>query len=265
MDISLLPGLPAKTRESLRQGGINHLHQIVALNPDELRQFKGIKTSAPAIHAHARAFVEQRHVWYNPIPDRCRQSGIMFDLETNPFSGIPWSLGWSDGEGDVRIILVAGHTGKVNLPDEAIITPVPDYQTAWEVFAEAVSQSDAPIYHWSGFDAGILRSTGPLPVREQLQSRMCDLLAAFKGSVKLPVRSNSLKVVAAYFGFAWSGYEDWSQAWEDYQRWLRQGSADVLTHACAYQSDDVRALAITWRWMVDHAETLPMPDIRNRK
>jgi predicted RecB family nuclease len=249
-NIAALPGLRRETCDHLLQMGITTIEQLMAFEPEDLKQFKGIKTSAYRIHASARAFVEQQPVWYNPMPETCFQCGIHFDLETNPATGVPWSLGWSNGEDSVQIALVApGHESQLQLADGTVITFVSNSDEAWRVFADCVDAEDSPIYHWSGFDAGVLRATGPLDVRRRLESRMYDLLAAFNHSVRLPIPNSSLKTVAGYLQFAWAAYEDWWQAYQDYQHWLRGGDVETLAQACSYQRDDVQALALVWQWM----------------
>jgi predicted RecB family nuclease len=253
LDLSLVQGLRSETRKVLHRAGITTLHHIASLQPDELKRFKGIKSTAPGIHAHARAYLEGRPIWYNPLPGRCQSSGIMFDLETDPESGQPWSLGFSDGEGDTQIILVASKRAPASfMLGDITITLVRDVDEAWFTFAEAVGDREL-IYHWSGYDAGVLRKTAPPEVILELGGRMYDLLQTFNQTVKLPVKSSSLKVVGAYLGYAWEAYEDWWQAYQDYQSWLRYGDEAILTKACMYQRDDVVALAKVWRWMQDNA------------
>ena len=238
LDVSLLSGLRADTRAHLLEVGITTLEQIVALPPEDLCQFRGIKRTAPRIHAHARAWVEQKPIWYSPLPEHCHQEGFMFDLETNPWSGEPWSLSWSWGTGTVSIALVApGHNAcTLHLPDGQGVVVVPHWEDAWRVVAEAVGDDGCPIYHWSGFDAGVMRQTAP----------------AFNETVRLPVSSSSLKIVAGYLDFRWSAYDDWQQAYLDYQRWLRQQSDHNLMRACTYQRDDVLALGLVWQWLVEN-------------
>lgn len=254
LDVRRLPGLRKETREHLLQAGIVTLDQLIEFQPEDLRQFKGIKSSAHCIHASARAFIEQKPIWYTPLPERCCECGIMFDLETNPATGVPWSLGWADGMGDVQVILVASSYDRdlLRLPEGALITLVPDHEEAWYAFADVVGDSENPIYHWSGFDAGVLRATGPRDVRDRLSHRMYDLLAAFNQTVRLPIENSSLKTVARYLDFSWSAYEDWWQAYQDYQHWLRSGDPHMIAQACSYQKDDVVALALVWQWLVEN-------------
>lgn len=254
LHISILPGLSRQAKEHLQSKGITTLNQIVAMSPDALKQYKGIKTTAYAVHAQARAFVEARPVWYQGLNERCLRSGVMFDLETDPYTQLPWSWGWIDEQGAAHVLITADgrRSQTAILPDGRSILVVPDKDTAWEVFAEAICAGDCPIYHWTGFDAGVLRSTAPYRVRELLEERMFDLHRSFKQSVKFPVSGNSLKVVARYLNFEWVEYDAWDAAYWDYQRWLRHGDAPALARSCNYQTADVQALAVVWRWLVEH-------------
>lgn len=255
LDISLLSGLRQDTLRDFQQQGITTLHQIAAMQPHELCRFKGIKSTAEGFHAQARAWVQQQPIWYNCLPKIALEAGWMFDLETIPQEGNqPWSIGWGT-RGTVSIVVVTPTAPRqqLTLPNGQSITLVPDSDTAWQVFAQAVSTDQQPIFHWTSFDAAILRSTAPKVVIQALQNRLCDLHAIFKNSVKLPAESNSLKTVARYFGFQWSGYEDWFAAYRDYQAWLQTRDARKLAAACGYQGDDVLALEIVWQWLNQNA------------
>jgi predicted RecB family nuclease len=137
------------------------------------------------------------------------------------------------------------------LPGGQVVTLAPDSDSAWEIFAGAVSGEDCPIYHWSRFDAGVLRSTGPTEVRQALESRMHDLHATFKRTVSLPLKSTSIKVVSTYLGYPWPGYNAWFAAWADYAYWLDSDDREALARACMYQRADVQSLAWVWRWLVE--------------
>lgn len=163
----------------------------------------------------------------------------MFDLETHEVRGkiIPWCMGWCDVEGNTHIALV----GPVQLPEPMTlpngqsITLVPDSDSAWEVFAEAVSGSDSPIYAWTGYDVSILRGSASDDVKALVEPRFHDLNATLKQSVSLPLKSTSIKPVSAYLSFEWSGYQDWFAALQDYRYWLDSDDVNVLTRACTYQ------------------------------
>ncbi len=253
LDLGLLSGLRADTQTALRSAGISDLREIAAMHPDDLRRFKGIKSTADAHHAHARAWVAGAPVWYGDLMSQCLQGGWFFDIETDPRAGTVWSIGWSAMDGNGSIALVAPHISRphsLRLPDGHHITLVPDSATAWEVFAAGVAANALPIFHWTGFDAGVMRHSAPEAVRDALDDRLHDLHAAFNRAVKFPVKGSSLKVVAAYLGFAWSVYEAWDAAFNDYNLWLARQDETALARACAYQRDDVDALRVVWRWLV---------------
>jgi uncharacterized protein len=254
LHVSILPGLSRQAKQHLQSEGITTLDQVVAMPPEALKQFKGIKTTAHAVHAQARAFIEERPVWYQALSERCLHSGVMFDLETDPYTQLPWSWGWVDAQGEAHVLITAeGRRSQVvALPDGRTVMVVSDKDTAWQVFAESVGVNGCPIYHWTGFDAGVMRATAPYHVREKLEERMHDLHRSFKQSVKFPVNGNSLKVVARYLNFEWAEYDAWDAAYWDYQRWLRHGDLEALARSCNYQTADVQALVVVWTWLVEH-------------
>jgi predicted RecB family nuclease len=252
--IDRLYGVSWKTREQMRQAGIVTLRHVAAATPEALQRVKGIgPITAPAIRANAQAWLENRPVWYNPLPEMCHRGGMMFDLETCERAGriIPWCMGWCDEQGNAGIALVAPvqEPEPLLLPGGQVITLVPDSDSAWETFAEAMP-GGCPIYHWTGYDAGILRGTAPRAVRAQLEPRFHDLHATFKRAVSLPLGSTSIKAVASYLGFAWTGYTDWFAAYLDYRYWLDENNLEAITRACTYQRADVQSLAWVWRWLV---------------
>jgi predicted RecB family nuclease len=260
MHIDLLYGVSRKTRDHMRQAGILTLAHVITRTVDELQQVKGIgPVTAPSILANAQAWLENRPVWREPLPETCRLPGWMFDLETLESGGrtIPWCLGWCDANGTTHIALVAPvqYPETLILPDEQAVTLVPDSDTVWEVFAESVADTAGPLYHWTGYDAGILAATGPEHVKAVLGPRLHDLHKTFKTAVSLPLKSTSIKPVSAYLGYAWPGYQDWFAALLDYRHWLDTGDADVLARACMYQRADVQSMAHVWRWLNGHNQS----------
>lgn len=254
-DLSVISGLSRQAQDNLRRSGIHTVDQIACLTPADLQRVKGIKTSAPAIHAHARAFVEDRPVWYGTFPDVCCPAGYMFDLETDPYTQTPWSWGACDLDGSPFVIITAPKRppSEITLPDGRVIFTVPHQDDAWHLFAESVSYRDSSlIFHWTGFDAGITRSFAPPVVRDPLLGRMHDLHHTFKNAVKFPVSGNSLKTVARYLRFSWQEYDAWDAAYRDYRLWLSTGSLEALARACNYQQADVEALVVVWRWLVEN-------------
>jgi predicted RecB family nuclease len=256
--VTLLSRLRRDTLEDFTAAGIKTLDQIVAMQPDDLRGFRGIKTSANAVHAHARAWVEERPAWYGALHPSCRMRPGYFDIETRVEGqnvGEVWSIGWRDYEGDIQNVIVSSvaDVTPITLPDQRTITLVPDAASAWRVFAASASVCEQPIFHWTSFDAAVMKRTAPRDVTRLLSPYLCDLCKVFDDAVKLPVKGVSLKTVAPYLGFAWQGYEDWYAAWSDYLKWQRTGSIDALASATAYQRDDVEAMVVVQRWLAANA------------
>jgi len=253
--VTLLSGLRATTRKDFAKAGIQTLDQIVAMKPEDLQQFRGIKTTAHAFHASARAWVEDRPIWYGSIHPVCRMTPIYFDIETIPFQRPVWSIGWAiEGEPIHVIVVDPSHDAETcDLPSGETITLVADASSAWRFFAKAVSGSDTPLFHWTSFDATNMKSEAPIEVRDALLPRLHDLNKSFNNAVKLPIRGSSLKTVGVYFGFAWRGYDDWWAAYLDYQKWLRNRDLKALASASTYQQDDVKAMMIVRRWLVENA------------
>jgi predicted RecB family nuclease len=253
-DISVLDGLRTDTRKALRRAGIDTVHQLAALSIEELRVFNGLgKVTAPQVKAHAQAFVEQQPVWMNALP-ACH-GGFMFDLETDGLTHVPWCFGWAEGDGTLHTAVVSErhHADSVTLVDGSEAMLVPDSDALWGLFAAMTASDGCPIYHWGHYDKGVLRGTAPSDVCEQLEDRLHNLHETFKRSVKFPRPGTSLKVIAAHLDFAWSSYEDWMAAYRDYRYWLESGDIEALSRACSYQQDDVRALGLVWRWLVENA------------
>jgi predicted RecB family nuclease len=250
LPVSLLSGISQQTREHFRTSGVTNLQQIVAMQPDELRRFRGIKTTAPAIHAHARSHVEKKPVWFADLPDACLRQGIMFDLETDPYTQKPWSWGWCDAEGNTQIIITAHRAETVQLAPNRHIYTVRDTDEAWRLFAELNPNPTELIYHWTGYDSGVMRANAPYDVQAKLDARMYDLHRVYKNCVRFPVDGASLKVVARYLDYHWAEYDAWDAAYNDYRRWLNAGDLDALRRSCNYQQADVQSLAVVWKWLV---------------
>ncbi|MFN8376370.1 MAG: TM0106 family RecB-like putative nuclease [Anaerolineae bacterium] len=176
-DVSLLNGLRSETHEHFRQASITSMQQVAAMSVDELRQFRGIgKITAPALQSQARAWVEQRPIWLDSVPDVCQRPMWFFDIETDPYTQKVWSIGWSDHERNLGLLIVTPHQRKtrlMTLPDGRTVQRVAlvaDTDAAWRYFAEAVSPNEQHVAHWTGFDAGVMRSSAPRDVIERLNS-----------------------------------------------------------------------------------------------
>ncbi|GIL14650.1 MAG: hypothetical protein BroJett038_33700 [Chloroflexota bacterium] len=253
-DITLLPGLSRMTWEHLHREDIHTLDQILSLPPEALKRFKGVgQTRAYEFHTFAQAAVHSRPVQRQPLPEILRQPGIMFDLETRLDSGLPWCFGWQvDGQpATAAIVDPYCEDGRLLLPDGAQVMVAADSDEGWRLLAETAQKHPGLLFHWGGFEMGVLRQTAPPDVVDALQGRLHDLNKTFKKTCVLPVRGTSIKKVAPYLGFRWPPGATALTAWADYNAWLKDNDRDALARACAYNRADVEALTIIWRWLVD--------------
>jgi predicted RecB family nuclease len=259
--IAALPRLSSQVRQALREAGILTLDQIVALHPDDLRRVRGIKSTAESIHAHARAFVEDRPVWIAPLAEAVRVGGWHMDIETTPpANDAVWSIGWCESgseatTGSVQVAVVQpglARSAYVTLADGRPAVLVPDADTAWRAFAASTDDGRA-VFHWSPFDYGVMRNHAPPDVQACLHGRMIDLCAVYNRTVRCPLPNSSIKTVGPYVGCARQIAGDWYMALMAYRAWLRDQSMSGLLRACAYLEDDVIALWQVWRWLVGNA------------
>lgn len=252
LHLSLLNGIPKKARQALQDDGIHSLHDLVPLSPDELRQIKGIKTTAERYLAQAQAWVENRPIRYGNLADVCHtDEAWFFDIETNPFKSTVWSIGMSQINGTSSTIVVSpDRAGEVKSVNTLALYFAQDHLHAWQLFSDIVQQDTLPIFHWSGFDAGVMKKAVP-DLYEPVQHRLHDLCRIFARTVQVPRQGVSIKTIAPYVGFRWAGYDDWSQAWRDYQQWLRNGHEEQFRHLLQYQMDDVHAMHVILEWLVE--------------
>jgi len=250
-DLRLLPRLTEKTFHHLEQRGVTTLADIAALTPDDLRGIRGIKSTANIIHAHARAFVENKPIRLCDDPPPLPETAYFFDIETVPFSNQVWAIGWGAADDLTHVGVVAprnaGHSRFLSDDLEVLCVESPD--ALWRLLAAHIPAQTPQLFHWSGFDAGNMRQTAPLDARHALEHQLVDLMALFQKQLRLPVSSDSLKEVAPYFGFRWVNYANYAQAYDDYRRWLVSGRDAHLANAALYQADDVKAMRVIWRYL----------------
>lgn len=259
-----LPGLRSQTRQHLKQLGIRTCTDLVArLTLDDFFQLPGVgPISGPPLYATAQAQARGEPVQYAELPAHATQPGIMYDLETAiddeaPVArGTPWAVGVVDGDGCAEVIVMVPHiTVKYLVLDNGVrLTLVPTQGSLWRAFAEVAWGAIDPVYHWSDFDARIMANHAPDDVRRHLMPRLHDLLKTCEATYGFPVGDRSLKTIASYLGFRWSGTNDCFAAYAAYLHWLDQpDDLDAMQLAVGYQADDVFALRVVQAWMADHA------------
>ncbi|MFN8530843.1 MAG: ribonuclease H-like domain-containing protein [Anaerolineae bacterium] len=257
--ITLLNGLSRQAWQSLIAAGVFTASQVLAYTPDELRRFKGIgKVTAQQIHTSAQALHSGNAVPLASLPDEIRRPVMMLDIETcltYEEADQPWSFGWSDIDGTLHAMIVAKYYDgdHTHLPDGRRVHIVPHYADGWRTLADYAESHDLLIYHWSGFDAGVMHRTASPDVVARLAPRMRDFLQVFKQCIMLPVRGRSIKTVAAYLGYAYPPESDYRQAWNDYRAWLLENDDDALARSMAYQLADVEAMLVARDWLLNQS------------
>lgn len=255
-DLSLINRLRQDSRKELLASGVQTLNQLIEIELSQLRQIKGVKTTAEQFHAQARAWIEDRPIFYHEPSALCMGDVWHVDTEYYPnyaTNGYEvWSIGWSRGDESPSVILVANGQAESELilSNGQLVLIVSSSDKAWNLFAEIVGQDDAPIFHWSSADKTALMKKAPKAVINRIANRFTDFEHHFVKSVQLPMYGTSIKDIAAYIGFTWSVHTHWSAAFKDYETWLKDGDEMALSRTCAYQRDDVSALAFIRQWMV---------------
>jgi predicted RecB family nuclease len=253
LNVDLLPRVPWTTKKALRQAGIDKLDQFIQLTPERLRQFNGIKTTAEKLLAQAHALIQKKPVWWGHISSNHLQGGWMFDIETNPKSQELWGIGWCDPQGEIACIIVGQAEADLITDDGIKVHVSPSIASAWDHFAEIVLADSLPLYHWTPYDASRFKKEAVEAAQLHIGPRMTDLAKLVGQSVRLPIISESLKDVAPYIGFEWSGYTSFYEAWRDYQIWFHEQKLMHLQQALQYLCDDVRALSQVYQWWITHA------------
>lgn len=257
-DLSLINRLREDSREALLAAGVKNLNQLIEMDTAQLRQVKGIKSTAEQFRAQARAWTENRPIFYRALSPLCRGNVWHLDVEYFPNHDVNaytvWSIGCSQGDEPPEVILVANGQSEheVTLSNGQRVRIVSSADDAWHLLAELVGQDGAPIFHWSSADKSALEKKAPQVVVDNIVKRFADLERHFVQSVQVPTYGTSLKDIAKYIGFSWSGYNHWNAAFRDYEKWLDDGDSMALSRACSYQSDDVLALVTVRRWMIEN-------------
>jgi predicted RecB family nuclease len=255
-DLTLLPRLKPMTLQHMRANGVCTLDDVMRLSEKELRQFKGIGPVMAARLRHvARAYKENRPILYGALPEILHVPGAVFDIETNGYDLVPWSIGWQRAGEPPHTVVVNARLpeDEIALPDGTSVFVVKTSDRAWETFAEDAKQAEGLIAHWSGYDAGAMRDNAPLHVQDWVGDRLHNLLPTYEHTLALPARSSKLKEVARALGFTWREHTDREGAWwvahQNYMEWVDWDDLDGLARACLYQRSDVEALMLVWESM----------------
>lgn len=82
--MSLINRLRQDSREALLAADVRTLNQFIEIDPAQLRQIKGIKSTAEQFHAQARAWIEDRPIFYREPSSLCMGDVWHVDTEYYP-------------------------------------------------------------------------------------------------------------------------------------------------------------------------------------
>ena len=238
-DISLLPGVGAKTADDWRKLGINTLDDVLAAGPDgDLG-----RTPKSDCYYHALAYDQNRPV-FRPgesaqIERKPRQ--VHFDVEdtsvldgelvTRPHT---YMVGVATPEGETTIWTAHGQD------DEARM---------WTDFLDWLGDpQEVALYCWTMYESTKLKQAAidHPALAERLigaEAALIDLKEEIKHRPYFPVTSYSIKKIAPVCGFHWSqGDVDGQSAQLMYRDWLKTGDDSIIRRVEQYNREDVLAM-----------------------
>jgi uncharacterized protein len=262
--VEVLPGLPRAAAALLAERGITTFDALAAAGPGV---FDGtpFERDAGRFAAQARAHANGTPAWRGDPGLPRNRTPIWMDLE-----------GAAMGEASEHPIYLWGLAVEPAAPGEsprpesifADLGPGGD-RRGWDRFvarAEAILRDhpDALWVHWQDAEPMwvrryVARFGAPAALAGHWASpgAFLDLYRVLDRSVRLPLRSYSVKWVAPFAGFEWRNPESGSE-WSlvQFQRVLdSQDPAErerLLGEIAEYNADDLLALRAVWRWLEAH-------------
>ncbi len=259
--VEVLPEVQSGHVAAYHAAGVRTLEQLAGL--DAARELAGVP--APLLKRAviaAGAWRDDRAVWLRAL-----------ELPAYP-------VVWLDFEGDARgedaetpIYLwgLALDDGDAPPRGEAIVaaTPPAGDRDAWERFLARAAEiraahPDVRWVHWDHYEPLWIRRyaeryPSPAGLVEWLGEQCFDLKRVLDRTVRLPLRSYSIKHVARWMGFAWRNPEsgsEWSTA-RFHQATIAptaEERAALLREVAEYNEDDLFAMRAIWRWLREHEE-----------
>ena len=242
-DVSLLPGMTRQAWRGLREQGLGTLRAIAGATPKELQAIKGIgKKRARKYTTLAQAFLEERAIPFEKLMFEASQAPIFFDVESVPGEGIIYLMG---------TLIVEGGEARFEYD---LAESREDEAAMWRSFLDRMERLDGLLYHYGAYERTAICQLadryGEGERADDLLDRMIDLRRILIDSVALPLRGYSLKDVAPWLGFEWTGE---TQAADDsmleYIRWLEDGDRRRLERILRYNEDDCRATLAVYEWL----------------
>jgi predicted RecB family nuclease len=260
--LRVLPGVWRNHVPLLAELGIRTWDELAAREPAAM-QVKGLGKLGPVMVHEARAFLTGEPQWMAPLRLPEGRPLVWLDLEADTV----------DEDFGVHVYLwgVAVDRGPGPLAPDFVWSDGGEDRDAgvWRRFLEYAARTldahpGSPWVHYTNYEKTWIRKYverhgDPDGVAARVIGRLYDLHAeAVMPSVRLPLRSYSIKHVAPHLGFAWSNPEagsQWSVA--QYQRARKTKDAaeraSILAEIARYNADDLEAMRVVWSWLGTHA------------
>jgi len=242
----------------LAKRNVHTLEQLVELSVEDLQAISGIGTkTAPRIRASAKAYLEDKPIWFGKIPDKIRQPAPILDVRVDPDTLPEWPWGFCLSSPTHEKHYVIDMPGmpvptRLHLPDGKTVGLVPHIDYAWAYIRDLAFENEWSVYYWGKSITKHLNETAPSVVKKDLKPRMIDLHKIFVDAVALPIKSTGLVDTATYLGYTnWPKGNKPFMAHLAYLHWRRdQNRPDALQDALDRMSHNTDAVSRIWWWMV---------------
>lgn len=258
--IEVAPSVTRARARLLHEEGIRTFDQLAQRTPESFHH-RDLRGHANTLLAEARAWSTNAPVWLHDPQLPRKRTPVWFDVESDsdgPRAPVPvylWGLAVEQPEPRFEPLL-------------AELTPEGD-RAAWQAFVARALQvfeehPDAVWVHWHDaepmwLDRYIARLGAPEAFVQRMRApgACFDLHRALDRSVRLPLRSTSIKFVARWLGFEWSD-PNADAAWSTAQLHRAQATSDpeerasLLAEVLRYNADDLWAMRSVWRWLEEH-------------
>lgn len=247
-DLSLLPGIKRQLRTALHQEGIMTLSHLAKIEPNKLLHIKGIgsKTAQTMVY-RSKAFLANEAIAFGkPILPQSDLE-IYFDVESVGFrqDSIRYYLfGWGIRQGQ-----------SPTFEYEYELAEDPEQEAEiWQRFLDRIGYVVGPVFHYSNYEKRTIKTLcqryGLDPRAEHLQSQLVDLYPLITNNIALPLESYSIKRVAPWLGYNWTGPTQTAAATMiEYSYWLRTGDRTHLSNILTYNEHDCRAMVTIKDWL----------------
>ena len=260
--IEVVPMVTRARAELLHAAGVRTFDELAARAPDSFAD-ADLRAHAPLMLAEARAFASGEPVWLRAPGLPRDRTPVWFDVESDSdgeLATVPvylWGLAVEGAEPRAEAVL-------------AELTAAGD-RDAWQRFIaralEVFRQHPNAVWvHWHNaetmwLERYIARLGAPAEFVAHVRApgAMFDLHRALERSVRLPLRSTSIKFVAPWLGFHWSN-PDADAAWSTAQLHRAYETSDrgererLLAEVATYNADDLWAMRVVWRWMAARSD-----------